>query len=80
MKCSTLRRRHWKNQRPWRETSSSDRHQSIPYQQDFSGRKLAVVILSTNRWPLLRPVAARIASALDFTQRGQVTRIDIDSL
>jgi len=32
--------------------------QNIRYQQNFTDRKLAVVVLSTNRWPKLRPVAA----------------------
>jgi hypothetical protein len=54
--------------------------QSIPYQQNFADRKIAVVILSSNRWRRLRPVAARIASAVDFAQRGQVIRLDITTL
>lgn len=54
--------------------------QNLRYQQNFTERKIAVVILSTNHWPTLRPVAARIASVVDFTQRGQVTRLDVSSL
>ena len=54
--------------------------QNIRYQQNFSDRKLAVVILSTNHWPTLRPVAARIASVVDFMQRGQVSRVDVAAL
>ncbi len=54
--------------------------QNIRYQQDFSDRKLAIVVLSTNRWSRLRPVAARIATAVDFVQRGQVIRVDITQL
>ena len=54
--------------------------QSLPYQQNFMGRRLAVVILSTNHWPSLRPVTARIATALDFVGRGQVVRVDIATL
>jgi hypothetical protein len=53
---------------------------SLPYQQNFAGRKLSVVVISSNNWPLIRPVAARIATQVDFAQRGQVIRIDIDSL
>ena len=54
--------------------------QNIRYQQNFTDRKLAVVILSTNHWPKLRPVAARIASVVDFMQRGQVSRVDVATL
>ena len=54
--------------------------QSIPYQQNFSDRKIAVLILSTNHWPTLRPLAARIAALVDFLQRGQVRRIDVRAL
>ena len=54
--------------------------QNIPYQQNFTDRKLSVIVLSTNDWPTLRPVAARIATIVDFMQRGQVSRIDITKL
>ena len=54
--------------------------QNIRYQQNLTGRKLAVVILSTNHWPSLRQVAERIASMVDFAQRGQLMRIDIGAL
>lgn len=54
--------------------------QNVGYQQNFKGRRLAVAILSTNHWPALRPVAARIATAVDFVQRGQVVKIDIATL
>jgi len=54
--------------------------QDIRYQQNFADRKLAVVVLSSNHWPSLRPVAHRIAAALDFAQRGQVIIIDIATL
>ena len=54
--------------------------QSIPYQQNFTDRKLALVILSTPQWPKLRPVAARVAIAIDFVQRGQIVNVDIAAL
>ena len=54
--------------------------QNIPYQQNFTDRKISVVILSTNDWPTLRPVAAKIAALKDFAQRGQVTRADVAAL
>ena len=54
--------------------------QNIPHQQNFTGRRLSVVVLSTNDWQSLLPFAARIATRIDFAQPGQVTRIDITKL
>ena len=54
--------------------------QNVRYQQNFTGRKLALVVLSSNHWPTLRRVAARIGSAVDFAQRGQIVQVDIAAL
>ena len=54
--------------------------QNVPYQQNLTNRRLSVVILSTNHWPTLRPVAARIASAIDLAKRGQVILVDVSAL
>lgn len=51
--------------------------QSIPYQQNFHDRKIAVLVLTSNRWPLIRPRAPQIAQIVEFVQRGQVRRIDV---
>jgi len=45
--------------------------------EHFTSRKLALVILSSNRWPTLRRVAARIAAAVDFVQTGQSVKVDV---
>ena len=54
--------------------------QNIQHQQNLTGRKLALLVLSSNHWPTLRLVAARIASAVDFVQAGQLVRIDVAQL
>jgi hypothetical protein len=54
--------------------------QSIPHQQNFSSRKIAVLVLSTNRWPLIRPVVGKIANMVEFLQRGEVRRVDVRAL
>ncbi len=54
--------------------------QNVQYQQNFADRKLSLVILSSNHWPTLRRVAARIATAVDFVQTGQIIRIDVARL
>jgi predicted nuclease of predicted toxin-antitoxin system len=54
--------------------------QNVRYQQNLGGRKLALVILSSNHWPTLRRIAARIATAVDFVQTGQIVRVDVAML
>lgn len=54
--------------------------QNVRYRQNFAGRKLALVILSSNHWPTLRRIAARIATAVDFVQTGQIVRVDVAML
>ena len=38
---------------------------NLRYQQNLSGRTLAIIELPTNRLPLLRPLFARIAAAVE---------------
>ena len=54
--------------------------QNVRYQQNFASRKLALVILSSNHWPTLRRIAARIATAVDFVQTGNIVRVDVAML
>ena len=54
--------------------------QNVRYQQNFTSRKLALVVLSSNHWPTLRGIAARIATAVDFVQTGQIVRVDVATL
>ncbi len=54
--------------------------QNVRYQQNLTNRKLALVVLSSNQWPTLRGVAARIATAVDFVQTGQIVRVDVAKL
>ena len=54
--------------------------QNVPYQQNLTSRKLALVILSSNHWPTLRRVVAQISTAVDFAQTGQIVRVDVPML
>src|SRR3954451_11054986 len=54
--------------------------QNVRYQQNFTSRKLSLVILTSNHWPTLRGRAVRIATAVDFVQTGQIVRIDVTTL
>ena len=51
--------------------------QNFRYQQNFTGRSIAVLMLSTNHWPTIRKAAARVATAVDFVQPGTVTRFEV---
>lgn len=47
--------------------------------QNLSGRRIALIEVSTNHWPTIRPVAAKTAK-VDFVQRGQLLLIEVDAL
>jgi hypothetical protein len=46
-------------------------------QQNLKGRKLAIVILSKNRWSLVRPMMQQIANAVNAARPGTSTLVDI---
>ena len=50
---------------------------NLPHQQDLKGRKLAVVVLSKNRWKLIRPMLAQIAAAIALARPGNYTIVEI---
>lgn len=43
---------------------------NLRYQQNLSARKIAVIELPTNRWPLLRALATRISAAIASARPG----------
>ena len=51
--------------------------QSIRYQQKLSGRKIAVVVLSTPQWPRVRLHMEKIAAAVDAAVPGSYTEVQI---
>jgi hypothetical protein len=50
---------------------------SLPYQQNLKGRKIAVVILSKNRWSLVRTVIPQIVIAVNAATPGTCTVVEI---
>ena len=44
--------------------------QNIRYQQNLTGRKLALVVLGSNIWPLVRNYGATIADRVDVSMPG----------
>lgn len=50
---------------------------NIRYQQNLAGRKIAVVVLSTPRWPLVRLQTATIAEAVNAATPGSYVEVEI---
>jgi hypothetical protein len=50
---------------------------SLPRQQNLAGHKLAVVIISRNRWSLIGPMIPRIVAGLTSAKPGTCTVIEI---
>jgi hypothetical protein len=50
---------------------------NLPYQQNFTQRRIAVVVLPTTRWPVLERLSARILTTVDFIGPGQVVRVEM---
>ena len=49
---------------------------NLRYQQNLTGRKIALVELPTNRWPLLKQMASRIVKAVEDAEPGTYTILD----
>ena len=43
---------------------------NIRYQQNVTGRRIAILVLPTNRWPALKPLTDRIAEAMNRLRPG----------
>jgi hypothetical protein len=50
---------------------------SIPYQQNLENQKVAVVILSRNKWSLVRSRLQQIVDAVDTAKPGSCTVVEI---
>lgn len=50
---------------------------NIQYQQNLEGRKIAVVVLSTPQWPMVRLHTAEIAAAINAATPGSYVEVPI---
>lgn len=50
---------------------------NIRYQQNLAGRKIALVVLGTSRWPVLRLHGHRVAAAVNAATAGSYTEVEI---
>lgn len=51
--------------------------QELGYQQDLRSRKLAVLVLSTNNWSMVKEQIAKITAAIDAVGPGSFAFVDI---
>jgi hypothetical protein len=50
---------------------------NIRYQQNLSGRKIALVVLGNSQWPVVRLHLDRIAAAVNAATPGSYAEVDI---
>jgi predicted nuclease of predicted toxin-antitoxin system len=50
--------------------------QSLLYEQNLSGRQLAIVALSTNNWPIVKNYLPQILAAIDSAVPGSFQAVD----
>ena len=53
---------------------------NLPHQQNLAGRRLAVVILTRNRWALIRRRSNEIAAAVISAKPGTYTLVEISEI
>jgi hypothetical protein len=51
--------------------------QNLGYQQNLADRHIALLVLSTNYWPILQTQIARIEAALATLQPGQYVEVQV---
>jgi hypothetical protein len=50
---------------------------NMPYQQNLTGRRIALVVLSTPQWPLVRLHIEKIAAAVNAATPGSYAEVEI---
>ena len=50
--------------------------QNLSYQQNLTGRRLPLVVLSTNDWPTIQQAPERVGRAVDAATLGSFDRVE----
>jgi len=50
---------------------------NLSYQQNLTGRKIAIVVLGQGRWTLIRPYVAQVVAAVNAATPGTYTEVEI---
>ncbi len=51
--------------------------QELSYRQNLTGRKMALMALSTNNWDFIKAAIARITAVIDAVTPGSYTEVEI---
>ena len=51
---------------------------NLKYQQNLTGRSLAIVVLSTTSWPRIRAVTAKVLQAVDSAHPGSFIEVSVE--
>ena len=51
--------------------------QELSYQQNLTGRQMALVVLSTNNWSIIKAHIGEIMAAIDASTPGSYTQVEI---
>jgi hypothetical protein len=51
--------------------------QQLKYQQNLKDRKLAILVLSTNRWPIVKAKTPEIIAAIQALRQGDYKELDL---
>jgi predicted nuclease of predicted toxin-antitoxin system len=51
---------------------------NIQYQQNLTGRRLALIVLSTNNWPIIRACVDAVRAAVQNAKPGSYTTVELD--
>lgn len=52
--------------------------QNLRYQQNMAGRRLAILVLKTTSWPVIRRNASTVVAAIDELRPGQYVELAFD--
>ena len=50
---------------------------NLGYQQNLTGRKIAIVVLGQGRWGLIKPHVAQVVKAVNSATAGSFSEVDI---
>ncbi|MDN5869597.1 MAG: hypothetical protein L0H73_02575 [Nitrococcus sp.] len=50
---------------------------NLTFQQNLTGRKIAIVVLGKGRWSLIKPHMAQVVSAVDAATPGSFTEVEM---
>ena len=53
---------------------------NMQYQQNLAGRRIALLVLGRQNWPILRPHVGRIAAAVDSCGPGAFVEVEIPDM